>query len=85
MDNLINNKMPPILDYLESELPDQGFLFGDFGVADIGLASPFVNAGYAGYTIDAERWPKAAAFVQRFKAHTAVAPLLAAEAKALGF
>ena len=84
VDNLINNKMPPVLDYLESELPTDGFLFGDLGVADIALASPFVNAGYANYTIDAERWPKAAAFVQRFTANSAVAPLLAAERKALG-
>ena len=59
-------------------------MFGDFGVADMALASPFVNAGNADYTIDAVRWPKAAAFVQRFRAHSAVAPLLVAEAKALG-
>lgn len=85
VDNLINNKMPPILDYLESELPADGFLFGEFGVADIALTSPFVNAGYAGYTIDADRWPKAAAFVLRIKENSVVAPLLAAEAKALGF
>ena len=84
VDNLINNKMPPILDYLESELPADGSLFGDIGVADIALASAFVNAGYANYTIDAERWPKAAAFVQRFTANSVVAPLLAAERKALG-
>jgi glutathione S-transferase len=84
VDNLINNKMPPVLDYLESVLPADGFLFGDLGVADTALASPFVNAGYANYTIDAERWPKAAAFVQRFTANSVVAPLLAAERKALG-
>lgn len=84
VNNLINNKMPPILDYLESELPADGFLFADFGVADVALASPFINAGYAGYTIDAERWPNAAAFVQRITAHSTVAPLLVAEAKALG-
>jgi glutathione S-transferase len=37
------------------------------------------------YLEDVERWPKAAAFVQRFTANSAVAPLLAAERKSLGF
>lgn len=47
-------------------------------------ASPFVNAGYARYTIDAARWSKAAALVERVKSHGAVAPLLEAEAAAFG-
>ena len=81
---ITDKKLPPLLDYLESVVPAQGFLFGDFGVADMGLASPFVNAEYAGYTIDGERWPRSAAFVERVKSHSAVAPLLQEEAKAFG-
>ena len=73
-----------MLDYLESELPTEGYLFGDFGAADMALVSPFVNAGYAGYTIDGERWPKVAAFVDRVLSHAVVAPLLEEEAKAFG-
>lgn len=84
VDKLINQKLPPMLDYLESEVPAEGWLFGDFGVADMALASPFVNAGYAGYSIDGERWPKLAALVERVKSHSAVAPLLEEEAKAFG-
>ena len=78
--NIIDKKLPPMLDYLEGEVPAEGFLFGEFGVADLALASPFVNAGYAGYTIDTERWPKMAALVERVKAHAAVSPLLEVEA-----
>lgn len=81
---ITEKKLPPMLDYLESELPAEGFLFGDFGVADMALVSPFINAGYAGYSIDAERWPTTAAFAERVIAHPAVAPLLAEEAKAFG-
>jgi glutathione S-transferase len=81
---ITDKKLPPMLDYLELELPAKGYLFGDFGVADMALASPFVNAGYAGYTIDAERWPKVAAFVDRVLSHAVVAPLLEEEAKAFG-
>lgn len=81
---LINEKLPPILDYLESQVPSEGFIFGDLTVADLALASPFVNAGYAQYTIDAEKWPKVSALVERVKAHGAMAPLLQAEAAAFG-
>lgn len=84
VDKIINKKLPPLLDYLESELPEDGFLFGDFGVPDMAIASPFFNAGYAGYSVDAKRWPKTAAFVERVKSHNTVAKLLDAEAKALG-
>jgi glutathione S-transferase len=81
---IIAKQLPPVLDYLESEVPAEDFLFGDFGVADMGLVMPFINAGYAGYEIDAGRWPKFAAFAQRVRAHEVIAPLLAAEAKMLG-
>ena len=81
---ITDKKLPPLLDYLESVVPAEGFLFDDFGVADMGLVSPFVNAEYAGYTIDGGRWPRFAAFVERVKSHSAVAPLLQEEAKAFG-
>ena len=82
VDKIINKNLPPILDYLETQVPAEGFIFGDLTVADLALASPFVNAGYAQYTIDAAKWPKCAALVERVKAHSAMAPLLEAEAAA---
>jgi len=81
---IIDKKLPPLLDYLEAQVPAAGFVFGDLGVADLALASPFVNAGYAQYTIDPTNWPRMAALVDRVKAHSAVAPLLEAEAAAFG-
>lgn len=54
-----------MLDYLEGQLPADGFLFGEIGLADISLASFFRNAAYARFQIDAARWPKTAAFVAR--------------------
>jgi glutathione S-transferase len=81
---IIDEKLPPMLDYVESQVPADGFVFGDLTVADLALASPFVNAGYARYTIDAARWPKTSALVERVKSHSAVAPLLEAEARAFG-
>lgn len=57
--------VPQVLDYLEGEVPADGFLFGDLGLADIALATCFRNAGFAGFAIDAGRWPRSAAFVAR--------------------
>ncbi|MEH6585866.1 MAG: glutathione S-transferase family protein [Halioglobus sp.] len=84
VESIVSDKLPPILDYLESQVPAEGFLFDDFGVADLALVVPFVNAGYAGYKIDPEHWPKFAAFAGRVTGHEVVVPLLEAEAKMLG-
>lgn len=65
----LDNGLPAALDYLETQLPAYGWLFGDIGVADLAIASFFRNAGYVGVTIDPARWPTAAAFVGRVLAH----------------
>jgi len=63
---------PAVLSYLEGQVPAQGFLFGDLGLADISIASFFRNAGYARFEIDAARWPRTAAFVARVFEHPAL-------------
>src|SRR3954454_1606247 len=50
--------IPAALDYLEQELPESGFLFGEIGAADISIASFFCNGAYAGFETDAARWPR---------------------------
>lgn len=72
--------IPAALDYLEGELPAAGFLFGEIGLADIAIASFFINAGYADFEVDAARWPRTAAFVQRAIAQRCFADLLRYEA-----
>jgi glutathione S-transferase len=84
VENIIENKLPPVLDYLESQVPAEGFLFGEFSIADIAVVSPFVNASYVAYNLDATRWPTFAAFAERVKAQAAVKSLLAQEAKMFG-
>jgi glutathione S-transferase len=71
----LNEDIPNVLDYLESELPASGFAFGDFSIADVGVAVFFRNAAFAGYRVDAARWPKTAGFVDRVLAHDAFAQL----------
>lgn len=71
--------IPQILDYLESQIPVEGFLCGALSIADISIASFFRNAGFARYRVDAERWPKSAAFVARMFAHPSFAKLAVLE------
>ena len=72
----LTEQVPHTLDYLERELPSDGYLFGDIGLADITLASFFRNAAYAGFEPDAARWPLTAGFVERALAHPCIASLL---------
>src|SRR3954470_13867379 len=61
----LNEDIPAALDYLEGELPSEGFLFGEIGLADIAIASFFQNAAYADFHVDSARWPRTASFVER--------------------
>ena len=72
----LEKDIPVAVDYLEHELPQSGYLFGDIGVADIAIASMFRNAAYGGFDPDPERWPRTAAFVQGVLDQPAIASLL---------
>ncbi len=71
IDRTLTADLPAALDYLESELPDSGYLFGDIGIADIAIASFFRNGSYAGFVPDAARWPKTSSFVELVLRHPA--------------
>lgn len=75
IERTITTDLPQALDFLEGELPADAFLFGEIGLADIALASFFRNGAYAGFTIDAQRWPNSSAFVSRVLADPAFATL----------
>jgi glutathione S-transferase len=75
----VNEDAPRALDYLQGQLPAEGYLFGEMGLADIAIASFFRNAEYAGFTVDKQRWPKTARFVGDVLAHPVLRKLLAFE------
>lgn len=68
-------ELPGILDYLESLTPESGFLFGALSMADLSVAPAFANAGAVQVNIDADRWPKLAAWLERVEAETPLGPL----------
>ena len=76
IEKTLSEDIPAALDYLERDLPADGFLFGEIGVADISIASFFRNGSYAGFETDAARWPRTAGFVERALAHPCFADLL---------
>jgi glutathione S-transferase len=65
IERTLATEIPREMDYLERELPESGWVAGDFGLADIAVASFFRNAAYAGFSPDPERWPTVARFVER--------------------
>ncbi|HEX8364671.1 MAG TPA: glutathione S-transferase family protein [Allosphingosinicella sp.] len=69
--------LPREMDYLEGEVPREGFLFGaEIGLADIAIATFFRNGAYAGFEPDPVRWPRTSAFVARALGHDCFARTL---------
>jgi glutathione S-transferase len=68
--------LPRELDYLETQVPKSGFLFGEIGLADIAIATFFRNGAYAGFQPDARRWPKVVAYVELILGQDCLASLL---------
>lgn len=75
--------LPPLLDYVEGRVPEEGFLFGRFCTADIALVSPMYNAAMGNYRVDAARWPNYAAFIDRVSEFPAVVAAREREASVL--
>lgn len=75
--------IPEVLDYIETRIPQDGFLFGHLCTADAALLSPMMNSAIGGYTPDPNRFPRFVAYLDRLKAHPPVARTLELEAEAM--
>ena len=85
IERTLEEDAPRELAWLETQLPQDGFLFGGgIGLADVAIASFFRNAAYAGFEPDAERWPRTAGFVARALAEDCFARYLPFEQAQLG-
>lgn len=74
-------RMPAIFDFLEAELGDDDYLVGNsFSIADISVATQFVNLQHAGFKPDAAQWPKLAAYVARIHDRPSFKALIEEEA-----
>ena len=63
---VVEKDLPPYFDYLESQLGDREyFVGGNLTIADIAVASPFVNLRHAGVAPERKRWPLLRGFLDR--------------------
>ena len=77
-------ELPPLLDYLESVIPESGYLVEDrLTLADISVASPFANLRHLNVVLDPARHPKTIALAERILARPSFAPMLEQEARFL--
>ncbi len=76
------NDLPPILDYLEPVVPDEGgYLVGDsLTLADIAVASPFANFRHTNTRVDPGKYPRTVAYVDRMLARPSLASWIEREA-----
>ena len=73
-------ELPPLFDWLEREIPASGFMVGDaLTLADIAIASPFVNMTHLGISPDPARTPRLVAYLKAMHARPSFAPLIARE------
>lgn len=68
-EKVMSENIAPLFAYLEEQLGGADYFVGNrLSIADIAVASPFVNLRHAGLAPDAGKFPKLAAFVGRMHA-----------------
>ncbi len=56
---IIEQTLPECLTYLESQVPDSGYLVGDsLSIADLAVVTCFIQAQYGDYEVDGASYPK---------------------------
>lgn len=74
------NELPPLLRYLEEQVPETGFLVGDEqSLADLAVASPLANLEHMGMSVDRNSYPKLGLYLQRILSRPSFAGFLARE------
>ena len=78
-------QLPPILDYLETQMTGSGFLVEDrITLADLAIASPFANIlRHLNIAIDPDRHPRTLAYVQAILKRPSFAPVVEREVELL--
>ena len=78
------SEFPGVMDQLEAWAPDSAFVGGATpGLADLSVVSHFANLRWARATVDAARWPRTSAWIQRVEAQSPLGRLNAIGEKLL--
>jgi glutathione S-transferase len=81
-DKAEKEELPPLTAYLERVLGESGTPFlvdGRLTLADLAVASPFVNVAHLGVAIDGATYPRTAAYIAAMHARPSFARLIAKE------
>ncbi len=82
IDAIIEEKAPPLYDYLNEAIGSSDYLVGDqLSLGDIAVISQFINASMGGVQVDEKRWPNLARYVAKQFASDTFAPRVAATQK----
>lgn len=77
-DHAEHELLPPLFDYLERTIPEDGYLVGGrLTLADIAVASPFATLGCIGVRTAEDRHPRTAAWVKAMLARPSFASIVA--------
>ncbi|NMP31234.1 glutathione S-transferase family protein [Thalassotalea sp. M1531] len=76
---LCDELIPPVLDYLESELQEDYFVGEQLSVADVSIGGGLINLFHADFQIDDIRWPKLSQYQQQFMSLDIVQNCIATE------
>jgi len=81
----VKEQLAPFFAYLDSQLGDGEYFVGNaLSIADLSVASVFVNMRHPGFAIDAQRFPRLAAFGGRMHARPSLATCIAEERPVFG-
>jgi len=76
----IEEKLPSYFQYLEAQVGTREFLVGEaFSIADIGIATQFVNFAHGGFKPGAEAYPNLTDYLTRMHARPSFAACIAEE------
>ena len=73
LDDILSNRLPPELDYLERQIEERGisaggstrYLVGEaLSIADLAITTGFINAKAADFEVDRSRWPGLADYLE---------------------
>lgn len=64
--DVLDNQLPPLLDYLEALTPESGHLVStELSIADLGVVTCFVQAGYGDFQVSVTDHPRLRAYLDR--------------------
>jgi glutathione S-transferase len=74
----VNESLPPLSDYLEAALQGREYFVGnEFSIADLSVATQFINLELVVGPLNPERWPQLSALIERVKSRPSLGPNLA--------